>query len=316
LGKAAERVGVSPEKVTLTLGNNGFHQGERNDDGRWEVTTTLGVSVPGGKTVEAEKLFRAMVDLLHQALVTQAEADIARVAAQVQNAKKEVTEASHELESLYAMRQALQSQAKRAQLSPDLIQAETQAIESQKRQIELDLAGQQARRKAIEEQIAKVGERAQRPSEADQIRRKVLEERLNLVTEEYGQVEKLHEKEFITATELQKARIKIIEAQGELALHHAQMKEQKGEMMEKLNDELVELSIDAAEAEARLNYLREQLAMLQSKELLNLARDYEKLGQAIPGVQDRLERAKRQEREVLARQEQTATPTVTVLGGE
>jgi len=94
-----------------------------------------------------------------------------------------------------------------------------------------------------------------------------------------------------------------------------------GEQMQEFNHQLAALSIDSAELEARLRFVREQLEQIREKHLLRLADEFEDAGWRLGMARERFEKASHRLDEMRRQMERQSSrvsqpPTVTILGGE
>lgn len=133
------------------------------------------------------------------------------------------------------------------------------AMEQERHKLALDLAGQRARRQAIEETIAKIAMQAEARVKEDEI----AEQLAKIVTareEERAHARQLASTGRLSAADLSNIEAKIADAKARL-LERREMAARAagGEMLAELNRELLMLSINRAEHEARLKAIQESL---------------------------------------------------------
>jgi hypothetical protein len=301
---------------------------------RWSIDETLEVIAPPSDTDDAclvrigvdidgpdvdrsaaAKLLEAMLPRLERALTAAGEARTAELSRRRDATREEVAQAEKRLEEVYARRRELCESAGQALLSREEILGQLAELESQARELELDSAARQARRTAVEAHLdqarKRLEERSTRNEIADELRRIV-----ELREQELKRAQDLTSKGAESTSAVNEAQERLVMARIELQRY---MQEQSAgtETLAQLNQELAEMSIAAAEHEARLKLLRERLAQIRERKLLELADRYETLVEIeLPLAMD----AFREAREALAQCEQRArslrTPSVSPLGGK
>lgn len=144
----------------------------------------------------------------------------------------------------------------------------TQAIanlEEEQQKLKLDLAGQQARRRAIEETIAKITKQAQLQAQEDEIARE-LEKIVGLRQEEFRSARDLlvQGSGQINQNEVTNIEAKVADARARL-LERRELAARAagGDLLSDFNRELLMLTINAAENEARLALIRDTLNRFQ-----------------------------------------------------
>jgi hypothetical protein len=146
-------------------------------------------------------------------------------------------------------------------------------LEQERQKLTMDLAGQQARRKAIEKTIAATAKQAEERAEDDPIAvelAKIVE--LRMV--EAQRMRNLFEQGRFSQTEISELEAKVADAKARL-LERRELAARAagGEFLSDLNRELLMLSINAAESEARLELIARTL-----NGFVEAAGDVERLG--------------------------------------
>lgn len=199
-------------------------------------------------------------------------------------------------------------------------------LDHQRQQMEMELHSSQARRNAIEQQIANLA--AQWSPALDdstalaRLREHVASEQEDLVIlEAQAEEEQRKGSSALAAVEREQTRLRIrLEfAKAKLAEQEAQLRMRGGgEMLPELNQQLVHLSIETAELQARLEFVREQLQQIEAKDLLALADRYAQMELEAHLAAEAFERASRQADELKTALDnlRDTPPVVTIVGAE
>jgi transposase len=157
------------------------------------------------------------------------------------------------------LRKQIRDVAHRADVSVKNINEAVTRLEEERQKLELDQMGKTARRLALEKEIAEQTDRVEHKSENDPI----AEELSKVVDGRKAQVERLEK----LAASKDASQSEVEEALGRFAEARAKLLERKrdaaieagGEAIAGLNRELLTLSIDLRELEARLQYVKQHL---------------------------------------------------------
>ena len=209
---------------------------------------------------------------------------------------------------LKRLRQQLRDLSGRSDVSQDTLTAALTAIDDQVQKLQLDRLAKESRREALQEEIARASERVQRSVESDAIAaelKKVVEAREQGVERmkqgfESGQTSQseLHE----AITKAAEARAKMLQQQRDAAAAAG------GAALESFNRELMTLSIDSREMEAKLKYLEERLPRLRAA--VESLDDYRQAQDAAGLAAQELRHARTELQKVRIRLEELAPPRV------
>jgi hypothetical protein len=191
--------------------------------------------------------------------------------------------------------------------SPEAVRGAASRLDQEKQRITLELAGQSARQKALEERVAKLSDAATARVVKDPIADE-LEKIVKLRDDEAANSQAMYKTGTLTQAELRAAQARAAEAKARLLERRETVSKAAGtELLGDLNKELVTLTINIAENEARLRYLDERLAGLSKA--LELVDDLEQLQSATARARRQLDDAETTYQS-LARQISTAPPFV------
>jgi hypothetical protein len=241
------------------------------------LTGSIEVDVHGdGARPVAEEFLSAICERLEQALRRVGEVDRERLRARLEKVQAELAQLNAQYEQICAARKALIEQAGRDDLSRARIADTINQLEDHKQEIELALAGSQAREAALTEQIAKISQQAIEAAEKSGVV-KELAEIVDIRKMEFARAQQLQESGQASVADLNEAQEALSRARADLARYRESMSEQAGAgLLAQLNHELVNLSIESAQQEARLVAVQQRLASIRDRHLLELADRYER----------------------------------------
>jgi chromosome segregation ATPase len=270
------------------------------------------VSIPNVPPELTQAFLLAVCKRLNQALEGAYDQELASLRRQIEVTRQEVNSAEQRLRDLQSRRRDLLA-AGQTDLSPDAVMDQTRRLDLERQRLEMDMIGQQARLKALQQQIQATGERSLKES-ADDPAIKPLEQKLAQLVEQLKLLEQQYQAGMTPQSEVQKARIAVSEAEAQLAERRRRLMQGGGDVLGKLNTDLAMLSVAAAETEARLKYVREQ--MEKTKQLLAPADEYElKVAMEMPAARRSYEIGKQHLEELERRLDAAVPPTITVIGG-
>lgn len=260
-------VGFTPNEVDR-------HVDRRSVVGR--LTVEIKPPRPDFDSRQAEALLAAVCTRLKAELATASEQARLALATQVEMTRTQLDAAQQQYERLGAVEKALYDEAGRVDLSRDAILARLRELESLEHRLALQLVAQQARRRATTEQIASISAGVEEKVKTDA----VVAELMQVVTLREQQVERM--RGLFDMGQADAAQLG--QAQEQLAMARAQVAQQRrdasaaaaGNVLAKLNDDLIMLSVETAEAEAQLAHVRSELEKLRSQRVLELADRYER----------------------------------------
>jgi hypothetical protein len=263
----------------------------------------------------AEEFLADVCKRLERALARVGEADEARLQEGLAQLDAQLEQVNGRFEKLDEVRRKLWEQAGRADLSRERIEDLIRQLEEDKADFELKLAGASAREQALLQQIARIGHKAEEAAQESGVvaeLRKVVE----LREKRLEQAQRRFDEGVVSAQEVGELQEQLALARAELAKHEEQVGERVGGgTLGGLNQQLAELSIEAAELEAALKHVRERLGEIQAKGLLELADRYERDFEIPLELAKDTFRALSKERQSLADGLRTARPPeVLVIG--
>ncbi|MCP4251334.1 MAG: hypothetical protein GY778_30225, partial [bacterium] len=213
----------------------------------------------------AEELMTAIARRLRATLHQANESDLQHLHERFAQAEQEVAEIAERLDRLQELRRRLCDEAGRADLSREDIVDELRGLELTRREIQMQRAAEAARRKALEEQIARIGQGLETRVDEDP------------VVTELEKVVKLHELHLNRMRELIANRTaseaELASAQERVAMAKVHLFEQRQRLLDQagagrlaeFNNHLTDVSIDAAEIEARLSFITQQIDAIRAR---------------------------------------------------
>jgi hypothetical protein len=325
-GKAlSEVLGMvtSPDDGLVSISFDALPESELDE----EVREVMGAPISGRLIVEyldeetnyragADDLLKAITVRLAKVIEEQGAAQLESLAQRRGLAEADVERTKSRLAELQEAANALRAEAGRTDLSRDTIIEEVHELEAELRESEMEAASHDAKREAIAAQIAKIGETVKaRPSanEVTQALHQVVELR-----EMYAQrTRALFESGQTSQAELKQAEVEHAMARAELARHlEEQADAAGGGAMSGLNEQLMQLSIDAVEVQARQKALQARLEQIRATKLLDLADRYEREVRVQREVgEEMLEEALRRHEAADRVLRSYQPPSVVVVGG-
>jgi len=143
----------------------------------------------------------------------------------------------------------------RVEVSPEILHATISSLDTDKQHMSLELAGLSVRRKMLQEGIAKFGHDADKAVDDDAI----VKELNKIIEARHREVARLHQlvgQGAVSQGELSKAEAELAEAQVRILERKEQAtRAAGGEALADLNKELLTVSVNAADAEARLQFI-------------------------------------------------------------
>jgi len=271
------------------------------------------VSIPNVAADLNQAFLLAVCKRLQQALNGVYDQELSSLRRQIEVTRQEGNQAEEHLRDLQNRRRDL-LMAGQTDLSPEAVIDQARRLDLERQRLEMDMIGQQARLNALRQQIKDTSDRALKES-ADDPAIKPLEQKLAQLHEQLKLLEQQYQQGLTPQSEVQKARIAVSEGEAQLAERRRRLAQGGGsEVLGKLNTDLAMLTVAAAESEARLKYVREQ--MDKNRQLLGPADEYElKVAMEMPAARRAYEVSKRHAEELERRLQATVAPTVTVIGG-
>ena len=258
-------------------------------DGRWLATLGSAFGTPAqnglfGVTLtvaeplvpKGAEVLSALTNRLQQAFVSVAENDRNELAAELESARRAEGDALAAYRTASAAVDELLARAGRAELSSAAIDKELTALQSERDALRAARAAQRAREAAIAEQIKRASDRLSVVGEQSDLLRE-LSKIVDLREREVQRLNQMREKGAVADSEVSAAMERLAQAKAELARAREQVtRSAGGEVLAKLNTDLVELAIASAETEARLKANEDQLADFAGRDLRAAAARYER----------------------------------------
>lgn len=285
------------------------------EEGGFESGNLIGVlSVRAGDN-QGNAFLSAVCDQLQSALraTQQRERERAdKLQAQLESYLREI---EGQYEQLQQRQLDLCAAAGRADLSRERVISEISELEREREELMGSLMAVKAREEAVADQIARIAKAV----ETVGAQQEVLEQLTKVVELRHGDVErtqKLKAAGQASDSELTSALEAEAVARAELASRRADFRrEAGGEQLAVLNRELMSLTIDSAEKQARLKYVDERLKNIKERKLLELANQYQaQVMLPLELVQARLEQASRELAEFQSQRMRDREAEVTVIG--
>jgi len=285
---------------------------EKGDGNGW---AHLSVFIKPETKPAAEEFLAAVIQNLEAALNKAAEENCKRLEENVFRAEKVQFDSDRELMLVRERISELQKKVGRSDVSWDGMFREVERLEKEQQALEMEQAGRKARRDALERAVAETDFKA-RQQIADDAVIAELEKLVALLEEQGKAMKEIRDKGRVSEQDLTDLQIRLAEAKGRLAARReAVLQAAGGDLLAKLNAELTMLSIDAAECDARLKSLQEQLAKAKDPERFKLAAEFADLKEQEASLSDRARYARRLFEEQRSRLINLRPVTVTVLGG-
>jgi len=232
-------------------------------------------------------------------------ASLARVDKRVDIAEATAQAANRELKEL---RQKLRDLSGRSDVSPKTLMSALANMDDELQRLQLESLSKESRQKALEEQIAALTERVQKRIESDPIAaefQKVVEAR----EERIKTTKQMYESGTASREEMSQAVAQAAEAKAKLLQQQRDSSAAAGgTALEAFNRELMTLSIDSRELEAKTKYLQERLPRL--REAVELLDDYNRIQQRAADANSALDEALREQRNVRDSNREDRTPRV------
>jgi hypothetical protein len=224
----------------------------------------------------AEEFLVALCKRLEAALVEVGAADEELWQRRLREVEEELGELESQVGKIREVQRELFEQAGRDDLSRARIENAVRDLEDQRHGIELRLAGVHAREKALAEQIAKVGQQAIEAAEKDAVAAELA--RVVEIRERQLQAMQMKvEAGLIPERETADLAEGLAHARADLARYREHAVETAGGgALSKLNQQLIEMSVETAEMKATLAMLEMQMEEIRARRLLELADRYER----------------------------------------
>lgn len=280
-------------------------------DGEQTYLFSLNIQLPEEVKPEAEKLMDALLQNLRSVLAGAFEEYIVRFKDQLKLADEEAQRAEHELST---RQEELNKISDSRILDRNLILNNISDLRSDIRKIEMEQVSDQVTVDAITKQIAETKDKMMQEINKDGVS-KDLAELLMLQEKNLQNVEKLSESGRASVADITDAREKLARARIEWAQRRDQLsKSAGGSLIDSLNLQLADYSIKAAQNQANLSNLKQQLN--EAEELLGKTDDYELLSLKIDIAKQNLQETILWRDEISRKIRIIQPPLVSVIGGD
>ena len=183
-------------------------------------------------------------------------ADVQRVLDQLKRAQEEVASIR---EQVHQRRSAVQQATGRVEVTPDGVRRDMQRLQEQQQQLELDAAGASGRRSGLENAIAQLSKRLSSKAGADPVADE-LQKLVEVREKGLARVQELYKAASLSAAEVETAEASLAQARADLAAARQRaIGPVSTEALDAWNRELLNLSIDQMEHQAKLQFIRDRL---------------------------------------------------------
>jgi len=287
------------------------------DEGFLLVRLSVHVDVRDPTLVKprAEELQAALCRHLLETLERLGKDESEHAEKRLQRAAHERAEAEEAVQRLFSVQRHLCNEAGRSDLHREAILATTREWESMRQQLEMEQLAQQARREAIERQLAETSARVSERATGDAAVAE-LSKIVEVQAARMARMRKLVESGAATETDLLAAEEPLARAKAHLVeRRQAAAEAHGGGLMPQLNTELAHMNIEAAELNARITFVSQQLE--KARPLLELADQFEQeVGYRLPSAREALESATMRFHHFERRLRDLRPPKITVIGAK
>lgn len=263
----------------------------------------------------ASRLLTTLCDRLQAALLAVSSADENRLKAQLAAAEEELQHVEHDLGALRELRQELCKRAGRSDLSRTSVESTLLNLEQTRADAQLQLEALSAREQALARQISEIGKRVDETMASSEVL-KELQRVVELRELAFQRVKKLDEGGRVSAAEAEQAERELVVARAQVAQYReTATHEVGGGLLADLNRQLIQLSIDSAEARARLQFVDTQLDDLRKRDVLALADECDgRVRLRMHLLEDAVEQMAKSQFELKLQLRNLCPPEVVVIG--
>jgi hypothetical protein len=280
LGPAARRGAASVSLVAST--------GESFRSGDFMATLVVNMIKPELND-KAPELARVICQYLEEELCALHDRKLERARKEVERAKERVDRADGQVDAILEYQNKLQADSGLVEMNREAALKTLHELEERQQELEIQLVAANARERAIATQIASTAKAAEERAKNDPVAAE-LEKVVAVREQELGRVSKVYESGAASVGDSLRAIEGVALARAELVKARAAATQAAGgELLGKLNGELVHIAIDSAEAQARLGTIRGRLEELRKRKTLELVDRYAREERRLPQV--RLEAA-------------------------
>ena len=264
----------------------------------------------------AEQVMARVCTRLESLLTTIVEQDHRHRSSQLAAAESEVKRANAALQELRTRQRKLAERAAPYELSHRDISHDIGIWRHEKQEIELTMVALHARQEALGEQIASVAEQVEHRASDDPVLaelEKVVQVRARRLERAFA----LHQEGAAHDAEIGQAEEEVAMARAELAERRRNTAELAGGgLLASLNENLLGVSLELAEARARFQFLEQRLAIVADRELLALATSFEsEVKPQLKAAEAALQHAMEWRLQLQQQSHTYQSPNVMILGG-
>jgi predicted nucleic acid-binding Zn-ribbon protein len=311
-GKYADMIGLSPEQargpVTLEMKGKGETA---------EIRVQLNPNTTPADKRRADEFIAKVVDSVEEQLrdAYVQDAGLIRADEDMHSTKRSLDELRSDLRQI---EQQIRDRTGRADASVEAIRASVPKLDDEREALKLKVVGAEARQQALASAIDRLAKSAAERSEKDPVAAE-LEKVVKVKELARERMKKLRENNAVSLSEMEEIEGPIAEANARLLERREAVKQANGgELLSALNRELAMISIDIAEAQARLAATEKVLERyVKVQDLLatsdDLRRERERTEAALQKAQDAFTKAKNAIPEPVLRVTQSGSATADEL---
>ena len=248
------------------------------------VSTTRGGSVLGWLYVycredrppaETKKVVALAEKLVEQALLEIHNTNIASLHERVRQAEEHLEQARAVAGKRQSDVQSLRTQFIQADASPEGVDQQQSTLRQDGLKLRVELVGLKARREAIVKTIEEATLKANANSQEQRRELAELQKIVDIRLQALSRAQQLANQAAVSTSDLQQAELEVSKAKADLAERRRVIAQQAGsEQLGRLNQQLADVQIEMAAAEAREAAIAKMLDRLQSKDVLDLLSQY------------------------------------------
>ena len=247
------------------------------------------LSVKNSQLVPDEKLLGDIRSRLQTILTKLAEPISAEPANElVHFAACEAAVAEHEAKSLSQRAQNLHKQLLQAGIAPEGLDESIAMLERQRLTMKIEQAGLRSRREMLMVQLHRSGDELRVEKEKASAGLEKMREIVGVYAKRLDAIHKAAAKGAVPPAEVAEMETKLLTAQAELEEHsRAIARECGGETIAQLNKQAIEAEIGLHALEERLEVVKKQLEMFNSKDIVGLTEEYGETCRLLQAAQHR-----------------------------
>jgi len=289
------------------------------------VSTTRGGSVLGWLYVycredrppaETKKVVALAEKLVEQALLQIYNTNMASLHERIRQAEEHLEQARAIAEKGRSELQTLRTQLIRADASPEGMDQQQNTLRQDGLKLRVEMVGLKARREAIVKAIEEAAHKVKATSDAQQPELAELQKIVVNREQAVSRAQQLAKQAAVSLAELRAEELLLSRVRADLADRRRVIAQQAGsEQLGRLNQQLADVQIEMAAAEARVADIEKMLARLQSKEVLDLLGEYGRATQQLEYARAEEKAAFEQLAEAKKTAESTPAPKVVEIRG-